>query len=190
MFLLPLIAGPPEKGGLHLEDREGKRNGDDDCGYELEVRRFHPGNCERDGYYGSVYHRAQDDRGQYVGEVVLLPQEEHLPDYYRGEADDYRPLSHVHERRAVVELGDEVAGKSDKSVGNHETEDCGPVCVYAKSPRHMAVISGSPYRTTDLGAEEPIEYGDQKRANGKAYADGYGVRRGAVGEQIRNNVLE
>ena len=80
-----------------------------------------------------------------------------------------RPMTmaaHVDIGIALV-LGQQCAGKTDETIGDHQTENLHAVGGNALGPGHVLIIAGGTDGAAQLGAEEPVQQrhdGDDKDA--------------------------
>ena len=96
---------------------------------------------------------------QLEGEVDEHLAQEHLADDDGGQTDDDGAAAHVHGGAALV-LGQQAAGEGHQAVGHHQAQHLGGVGVDALGTGHVGVGAGGTEGAAQLGAEEPVEDGD------------------------------
>ena len=142
----------------------GQEHGDHHGREELEIGGGKPG-PDNDGENKVVSHSAQGGGKKPQGEVFALA-EQGLADDDGGQADDDGAAAHVDIGIALV-LGQQRAGKTDETIGDHQTENLHAVGGNALGPGHVLIIAGGTDGAAQLGAEEPVQQrhdGDDKDA--------------------------
>ena len=146
---------------LALPKGDGQEDGHHQGGEQLQVVgvQAQPQNDLDD----HVVDDGPDDGGQQLqGEVVENSAQQHLPDDDGGQSDDNGAPAHVDGGAALV-LGQQGPGQGHQAVGEHQAQHLGGVGVDPLGSGHAGVGAGGPEGAAQLGAEKPVQHGDDGR---------------------------